>query len=228
MYLITPFLFLKLQKVKHKSIFFVLLATCSIGLLVIISLVSKNQDKWLNNNSFGYFSILNQFPVYCLGILLFFKMENRKSGDVDKKSVFGFLLGILLLFAAVYIFFRPFFRFAYIAVTLLTGLSFYFIMHFLLCFEMAHSLKFAALKPLTLMGKSSFYCYLVHCLWVYTLIKVLKKLFLVCGTTLDTHIGFFVWLPVVILLTYFSGKLLQWFVLKLEKQFQVVVKALLK
>ena len=207
LYLIAPFFFFLLQKFpKRKRTICALISVISIGTLFILSLLVPEQYKRFltNNNSFGYFSILTQLPCFALGMLLYFEIEEEKLGN----PVANILTGIVILVLSVVLFFNPLFDFSYIFTVSIVGLATFFLSKGLICIEQKKDIN-CPFKFIITIGKKSLYVFLTHAFFTWPFVSVIKKLISLLGCSSDNYVVYFVLFPVVVVLSFFSGVLLE-------------------
>lgn len=210
LYLVTPLLYFFFEKwKKNKKMFCILSSVLSISLIFVISfLIPESELLLLKNNSFGYFSILSQFPCFCMGMLLYFEyIETRTS---NRKAIVYLIIGFLIMIGSMILFFNSS-RYAYIFDVSLVGLATYYILKSMITYEASHDYA-KMFAPLIEIGKKSFYVYLVHVFFAYTFISAAKKVLTIIGIVSESYLWFLIFMPIVIFLSYFSGCLLSWFI----------------
>lgn len=207
-YLITPLLYLfyeKMGSLKGKRSLCLILSILSVGSVVLLLILFPQREFFLYNN------ILTNFPCFALGMLLFF--ENNEQSLSKKRAVIYEIVGIVAGVIAIKLFFNPFY-YSYVLTVVLVGLSTYFVLRFMIYYE--HSNGYNRLfNPLIWMGGKSFYVYLVHCFFVWDFAATVKRALNGIGITGDSYIVFFALMPVVILLSYYMGCILQYIVKKI-------------
>lgn len=203
LYLITPLLYLLYKKakgLKAKRFLCLGLSILSIGSATVLSVLFPEQKWFLYNNA------VTQLPCFLMGMLLYFQTDE---GFLSKRTaMFYAIIGIMVMAAAVKLFFNPFFSGSYILSASLVGLSTYFILRYMIWYEgeKAYSRIF---NPLIRIGSKSFYVYLVHGFFALELVSVIKKIISNMGLTGDSYTVFWCVMPVVILSAYYSGCVLQ-------------------
>ncbi len=213
MYLFSPVLFSLFKRFeKRKELLTVVLSGISVLLIIFTSIIFPNKSVLLANNSFGYFSVFTQFPCFCMGMLLFFKLEKNEASK--KESVISFIAGALLLAVTFIMFFNPM-KYTFIIVVSLMGLSTFFILNSLIGFEKEH--KYSVIfKPLEKIGRKSFYVFLIHPFFAYTLMPIIRRT-LSSVINVDNYIGVAVFMPVIILLSYFGAVIYEKFIMMITK-----------
>ncbi len=194
-YLIFPFLFLLYKRFReYKAALFLIPVT---GLLITYSiflLLSALGIKNINNDSFYYFNLINQLPVFLLGISFYFMPLNFK----PKKflhNIVAFAILIFLLFVAVFVFSRtrditmkPF----------ISGVAF---LSLLFVFRTVKFLNFEWLQNL---GRLSYSIYLFHFVFAWVLSSVIVELL---KGSLDSNLLLFICFTVSVLLSAFVANL---------------------
>lgn len=165
-YLLIPSLFYIFQKLKIKYGFKILFITLVTIIFSIygVELYMLSQDFTIKNNSFLYFNLLNQLPVFLIGIILFY--WQGKSYFFKNKSLFLFLLftALALYLLSINI------KISYIFMPLLSSLSFLFL------FTLFKENHYLNRKLLRRIGELSFSIYIIHFLFAIEVSHQLEKL----------------------------------------------------
>lgn len=151
-YAIFPFLF-KLARNKIDSIkkIFVFIFLGIIFSQLCIVLLSFTGHHILNNN-FIYFNIINQLPVFLIGIGYFFFKKNSR---YELKWIYNFLFFTILTIVSVKLW-RSNITYFFSLIPIISGLSFVFL------FELFQKNDFINHKLLMRIGQVSFSMYLLH------------------------------------------------------------------
>ncbi len=208
LYLFSPFLyaFLKDRSKKGRFLFFLISSAISVGILAVIAFLFPGKRQiWLPFDSFGYYSFLNQYPCFCLGMLLYFMNSER----TEIRNLFRSLIPALISLAlAILLFFRPAFALAPTVCTLLMGTAGYFLLDSMLQFEKSHIWpKYSA--SLMLYGKHSLCIFLIHFIVVWSGVELLFKVGDLIGIRLNRRLFLFVLFPFFALLCYWAGRMLE-------------------
>lgn len=210
LYLIAPIIYFLFKKFKDKKIY-VCLITSVLSILSIITLAiiagKINPDyftKLTANNSFGYFSILTQFPCFCLGILLYNEYKEKK---IKNNVIKNLILGSIILILGIYLFLNPITKYSFIFCATIVGLASYFILKSMIAFEEKHEYKH--LNIIKAFGQKSLYIFLPHAFFAYTFTKYFKKLLYRLGIVNESYIEYFFVMIMVVVLSYISGIILE-------------------
>lgn len=153
-----------------------------------------------SNNSFVYFSFINQLTPFSLGIV-FFDICNS-----DKKSKYAPLISIVLWIASIFLFYCGW-RYSFVFCQSFVACAFVFIGWWLfnnerVC-DVINKNKNCVLRALNSFGKISFPIYLTHQFVVYDFSVVcLKFLRPLCN---NDFLWYIILLPIEIVLVYFVG-----------------------
>jgi len=168
-YLLVPFLFNRIKRLKHAIWGFILTATLSIAIKFIMK-------SWLSNDSFPQHVITmfinlwfpSQLPFFFLGFAVFFIFKRYTNNDSIPK-----VLSILFYLATISFFvlslLHPMIK---IDRFLLFG-----ILIFLFVIGALGEKKLITKKPLCYIGKISFSCYIIHFAVIELLLKIINHLF---------------------------------------------------
>ena len=201
-----------LEKAKDKkNLIAFLLSVVSVLVLILLSIMFRQySNTLLDNNSFGYFSALNQFPCFCLGITLFFQ---KRDTSFCSRKIMKIFFGVLLLIISVLLFYRPIIPYSFQLIPSFFGMAFYLIFRVLLDFHFENPF-FNVIK---LLGRNSYYMFLTHAFFVWPfpslVIKLGKKI------NFNQNLLFVILLPISVILTYISAEYLKLIVLKIKKHF---------
>lgn len=165
-YLLFPLIFFFIRKMKILGVIFLCSVLVIISILTIPSLASA-LNLPLENNGFIYFNLLNQLPVFLVGICYF---SYLKSSSFPNSKVYNISLIPLLfvaLFSAFYLF-DSHFHVSYVPV--LTSISFLVLIEI---FRINPILNLSLLKRI---GQLSYSIYLFHFLFSWTISIKLNNL----------------------------------------------------
>ena len=212
LYLVAPLLFWLYEKPKSlngKRVLCLSMSILSVTILILIAILFPQYEALiLRNNSFGYFFVLTQFPCFTLGMLLFF--DFHKFYLYKQPSVY-WCIGLIVMLMSVLLFFNPFFQYSYILTVCLVGISAYCILKGMLYYERSN-VYCKIFDPLVLLGRKSFYVYLVHAFFARDLVRVVRGGGMYDGCIEEDSVLFFVLIPFVILGSYYAGCALEFIV----------------
>lgn len=170
-YLIFPVLMIAVSYFKRFKLFPYVLPV--IAFLATSFTISFLLGHKINNNSFEYFSIVNQLSVFTLGISLHLFYANKNSGLLNIRSRWiatGFLA---FSFLSIYIGWILDSEYAFALVPLLSGISFIFLI------ELLRRLDSVIFWPLQQIGKRSYSMYIIHFFFAHYVFKLINNVFLV-------------------------------------------------
>ena len=201
LYLLTPIILKAMRLFSSRKIFFIISSALCIIIELVLFLLF---DEKFTNQDFYYFFFAIHYPEYLLGILLYYNFIEKKN---DEKSHYNDLLtGILFLVFAIALYFLLPHKVAQIVSAWATAISAYFFLYYMLIYEQSH-IHIFNIKSLNSYGKYSFYIYLLHEFFAFTLTRV--SLIVLAKIGVPTLASFFILLPIVITLSYFAGSILQ-------------------
>lgn len=207
-YLIFPliyFIYIKFQN-KYKLFyllmpFFILLISILIQFIFYL-LIQKT--VFFNNNGFIYYSILNQLPVFCVGMSLYTAFKNDKLNNIKKSTciVSGIFFTLMTAFT---MFIGPsFFIFSSAVFPFFSAISFTYLFILLHYFLPNKGHIFAKI------GIVSFSGYLVHFIFTFYLVTTLSEVF----HFIHPDIQLILFYIITIVLTYFSSKFIYQYIEK--------------
>jgi len=165
-YAIFPILFNLLEKRSLRTaikLFFLSVGfSFSIELLLVFFL-----HKPFVDNSFLYFNIVNQLPVFILGILLF---KLQEINFLDKWHIVFDYIFFLLFTALCLLLWHSHLPLVFFAIPILAGISFIFL------FNIFSKVERLNVKPLTKLGRVSFSAYILHFIFAYILAEKVNRI----------------------------------------------------
>ena len=230
LYLFSPLLYKLISKAKSKALMCLFISIASLLILFLLcdAFGDSNLAFTYENNSFAYFSFLNQLPCFVLGMLLWFSVDETLHNRFDEKKLkmsctITCFLGFLLMLFSIFIFFYPGNKYAIFLKATLVGLSTYFILKGLILMEKASNKKPLGVikQKMLIIGRDSFYIYLVHPLLIWIFCPLCKKVITSFGFDWNNGFVFLILLIVVIALTICFAKLYK---LSLNKIIKVLIK----
>jgi peptidoglycan/LPS O-acetylase OafA/YrhL len=171
-YALFPILF-KIAQVKSTSVKNILKFIFSGIILSQLSLIILYlSGHKLSNNNFIYFNILNQLPVFLLGIGYFFLKKNY---NYEFHWIFNLLLFSLFTGISISLW-NSKINYLFSIIPLISGLSFIFL------FELFQKFDFLNNKLLIRIGQVSFSMYLLHFISVQIVSFLEYRFFIINGT----------------------------------------------
>lgn len=191
-YLLFPFIFSFYQKKKSKKTLLFLIPFLSIVFSQIAVRILGNYGYEMSNNSFVYFNIINQIPVFIIGISYYFLLKKYNfnySSWIDILLFISFTIITIALWSL-----KIDYLFSVIPIT--SAISFVFIMEIM---RKSDKLNINLLEKI---GRASYSMYLFHFLVIDFVDYSFKKL----GLSFN-NINFFIFYILVAGITYFIANL---------------------
>lgn len=204
-YLITPICY---RCMTEKSEFFIkcipwIAEAVSCVLILGTYFLTRNKLGYavLENNRFMYFSFVNQLGCFLLGVSLYF--EEKK----ESEHFFYVPMNMILLFI---VFFSNW-KTAYIIVPFIMGLLTYHLLKCMLTFEKRGKIseENIVLRILRNYGQHSYYIFLVHGLFVWSIPIKLRQLLASSGLHVDDTLLYLILIIPIFVLSYYMALLLQ-------------------
>lgn len=189
LYLLFPWIRLLFQ--KYTRLIMIVLSLICMMIIVGISMIS---EKWYcGNNSFTYYSFINQFPSFLIGMSLY------HANSKEKKCKHALLAGIIFMILSIYIF-NSDFQFAFVIVPTLFSMSIYF----LLIHTLSRKSNRTYPKFLIKFGDLSYPIFLTHFFIVYEMASVVK---IVAHRFVEfpEWIIYLCWLPIAYVIVYLTA-----------------------
>lgn len=166
-YAIFPiiFMFIKWQYKRGGFLrLWILLIVYIIAILVLNSIVFKFTGLKVQNNNFLYFNLLNQLPVFVIGMIAFLSHQNQTISN--KSSIWGQLAGFLV-FASLSMFLcRLHIDIGFVIIPTISAISFLFLVSILRAKP-----KYSLI--LRRIGQVSYSMYIFHFLFAWFLLKAI-------------------------------------------------------
>ena len=145
------------------------------------------------NNSFLYFSILNQLPCFLCGVILAYRINNE---HIKNRFWCYFISLILIVFA--FSVFHSNINCRYFCVPVICSISFCYMIEGVICSGVNKHISWLAF-----LGKESFGIYLVHSLYAYQLSAFVKRV-----VAIDNVYLFISMYVLIVVLSLLTGKVL--------------------
>lgn len=199
LYFLAPFLYALMKKMKRPWVVLPISFGINMAIAVLLCMSNKN-GEYIKNNSFYYFSFITQLPCFLLG--MYWKIKKRR----EEKTKINFVIttvGLLFSLAgALMLFFGEYpvwptwlISYKYIICCTVTGIVCVELLRLLNCFCVR-------CKLLECMGKRSYYIYLIHAFWVWTLPRYLR-------TSMQPDLLYCCMLPIIFIGTYLNAGVLE-------------------
>lgn len=199
------------KKRRHPVLVWFILSTAAITTLLIGSKIIFGESI-IYNNTFRYFCIFNQFPCFCIGILLYyniFEKETKNNSSISLTCCIGFFaLSVISFFYNT--------KFSYVISPVSIGIFTYFLLKIIMRYEIRKD--FLVLKFLKYVGRKSLYFFFGHTFVVWDVPYRANQM--LSNMNCNIYIMFFVMLTAVLILTFFIAFLLE----KTTKSFIGLIK----
>lgn len=221
LYILFPFVVSLFEKLNKKSRFLIYPLPFLFWLIawVVLHKLSEvtNGNFYPYNNSYAYFTVINQLPSFSLGILLYFEEKRGFSKKVPLYVSLPIFIGILGVTLHYYL--SPEIDFIFIIFPSLVALSYFWLAVALLHIEHSNYYKILRTLPCRLLaayGKNSYGVYLIHSLFSWYLIKALTTSLLSNNINYPEMTLYFVLFIPTILLTALFGHIFNIFLDKIN------------
>lgn len=202
-YFIFPFLYVFFLKMQKKIRFFYVIfpfifLIISLVIQFLFFILTKNPNYY-SNNGFIYFSILNQLPVFCMGISLHYYFKNLNTKYSWSKNTYFMFFCILTILSALVLFKGVNLTIFYTSLfPVVSALSFVYLFLFI------DKMKIDKKTIFSKIGVLSYSSYLVHCAYTFYFVKpVSEKIF----NNSYADIKLLVLYLATVILTYYSAKI---------------------
>lgn len=155
-----------------------------------------DERLYCSNNSFAYFSFVNQLPVFALGFTLFDLVEQK----ITIKN--PLLIGTSLLLICGWMFFSSL-SYVFVVIPTLFTLS---VISFFLHFNNRKIENTPLSKIILIFNKYSFPVYLTHTFIVWYFMRAILKMFKVAGLYSSPILMYILFLPLTFFMVYYVGK----------------------
>lgn len=201
LYLIFPIIIKLIKKIKINPIIIcTIISLFSVGMLAVASYISCGAIL-VYNNTYKYFLFLNQLPCFCIGISLYYIINDAKNKFLIFKN--DTLLIIAFLFLGVLsgaVFFFCDISVKFIILPTLVGLFSASLIGLMMRFEMKYNFNNKFIKIIEAFGRKSFYLFLAHGFVIWRVSKYLINVLEPFG--INTYVLFFVLLFIMLWLSW--------------------------
>lgn len=175
LYILFPIIFHQKDRIVSKFGLQGLWVSFALDVVVTIIAISmilgrSHQDN-LANNSFLYFSFINQYPSFVAGIIAFFACKYHSChGNHTMREGFS----VFLWLASVYLFFQPIWRYQFYVIPIAVSMA---TMLLLLNPSPSHPIESRICGILASIGDNSYSIYLVHTFVLYEGYRIVAHFF---------------------------------------------------
>lgn len=209
-YFITPIIYKILSKKSKCPIHYVpwLVEALSCFFIIGTYLHTKN-NAIIVKNGFFYFSFINQIGCFLLGATLYFELKNDEKirDNLSIRKLFCAIYFVLL----IYMFFSTW-RYSSVFVSFIMGLFTYHFMICMLsmenrnCYLLENSFIINIIKAY---GAHSYYIYLIHFLFVWTMPLMLKKILPMLNIYINDNILYSTIIIPIFIFAYYTAVLFE-------------------
>ena len=205
-YLFFPLIFIIIERIgKYKKYLPVLINIFTIIIIIAISSLFGHEDYLLANNGFVYFSCLVQLPCFILGIQLW--NEKQEQYSVNKNYFIEPIISVILLSCSLFLFFKGTWKYKFIIIPTLVGYATYFALKYLLALE--QNLNYRNNTIVTKIGNKSYFIYLVHCFFAYTMPLGIQIVLNYFNIVYNSNILYLILLPFMFIFSYMMSIVLE-------------------
>lgn len=172
-YLIFPFLYLFYKKLQSKYkitflVFPIIILILSLTIQFVLLRFTSISTDFFINNSFVYYSILNQLPVFCLGMSLYTAFKEQKLENINKITCYILILIGTLIAGFLMLFGESLFTLSSAIFPFISALTFVFLFILLQYFNKNKGCLIAKI------GEFSYAGYIIHFIFAFYLAPVLS------------------------------------------------------
>lgn len=198
-YCIAPLMHRVMSENKWSKALLMISFIVSISIPFLIWYITADENV-IKNNEFIYFHAITQMPCFLLGMKLYIQ-EKGEEGTGEKVNL---LKAAIFLVITIILFFVDIFSYRYIIMVSTMGIASYYLLCY--CLE-----KHISNKILEKFGRMSFYMFLTHPFFVWTMPVYVIRLLKIQGTFVVSAV-YIVMLPIMFVGTYLTGRVLEKFV----------------
>lgn len=205
-YLVFPLVYkiYKVLQAKFKYTYLVMpvVALCLSVFIQYIAYTLTNKPIYFTNNGFIYYTILNQMPVFCIGISLYFAHKNGYLKAIKLSTSFGLFLALSCISGYLMTKGISLFVFVNSIAPFIAALSFVFL------FIMLQNYNAIRNRKLIRLGVLSYSCYLLHFIFTFYIVDFLSKKM----TFIQPDLALILFSIMTVTLTYLSAGLMHKYV----------------
>lgn len=197
LYLIFPLLSKLNNKINKnlKNIFPLIIQIITLIILIIIN--SINSKATCSNNSFIYFSFINQLPSFCVGFIMYNIYKENKA------LKFALAKGLLFLSISILLFYSNF-KLSFVILPFLFSISFMYI--FFYSYQYLNNKKSHLTNIIENFGKYSWEIYLTHSIYIYFIINIIIKIINKVNINISNITIYIILMPISYYIMYIFGK----------------------
>lgn len=207
-YCIAPLMHRAMAESRRSKVLLMISFIVSISIPFLIWYITADENV-IKNNEFVYFHAITQMPCFLLGMKL--HTEEKAGENIGEKV--KLFKAVIFLGITIILFFVNVFSCRYIVMVSTMGIASYYLVRY--CLE-THIRN----KVLEKFGRMSFYMFLTHPLFVWTIPVYVIRLLKIQGT-LVVSVVYIVMLPIMFAGTYLTAYLLEKFVKYMKKSINI-------
>ena len=203
MYLIFPLIYKIIVKIKNWHMAPILVALISWVVAVIFKIAGSNSI--FNNSDFYYFNIIVQIPCLLWGCGIYIDAKNGKVATLCERML-GIIV-ILISFTCYFIAFDYHVDFLYIVMPTAFTAGIYLLAKNCFINKAPGLGKRKIDKYIIMLGENSYYIYLAHPFFVWTMPELFFKILSRLEISINVNIVYIIMLPFMFILSWLVGKL---------------------
>ncbi|MEO6316824.1 MAG: acyltransferase [Chitinophagaceae bacterium] len=193
-YAVFPFLFSRARRLSSANLknvwWFPLIAICASQLLLLLIYVTSGH--YVKSNNFLYFNLINQLPVFAIGITYFMLERNNMLKTSWRQDL---LLFIFLTYLSITLF-KYNWNYFYTIIPIVSALSFVFLI------ELFKKIRQLNLKILERIGTVSYSMYLIHYVFAH---YISLRLAPVLANYFNSYCTFFILFTMSVVASFLLG-----------------------
>lgn len=203
LYLLAPFIYKIINSGKcHAAKYLLISIVSELAIIILCEIFGNSNPAFsIENNTFAYFSFLNQAPCFAIGILLWIKTKDECISL--KNHCFDVFISIFLLTLSIYIFFNPIIKYMILLKSWLVSIFTYYAFRVLKYYEEKNKLReYQIIKKV---GRKTLSMFLIHPFFVWPFISIIRRITELFEIDFNNYFIFWFLLCVVVIFTYYSS-----------------------
>lgn len=211
LYWLTPLIYKQMKRIKRHALLVPLIF--AVASLILAACISGLGYKWIfNNNEFYYFSFMTQLPSFIIGCILYFDNHPQKREINGGRQRLNILTGILLLVGSAACYWLgeniSVLSFLFLVMPTLFTFGVYFISR-TVEMDCAIEKKTFLHRLIMWFGRNSYYVFLAHPFFVWSMPLVVLMVFQKIGLAVNTTVVYIILLPLMFAGSAMFGKILK-------------------
>jgi peptidoglycan/LPS O-acetylase OafA/YrhL len=169
-YMVFPLLFILFDRLHARGIGSLYMLVALTVLINIIAqwLLGSLFDKPINNNTFYYYHLLNQLPVFLTGMVVFYSHQSAGFGQ-SRATIWKLGAGFFICSALTVLLWKSGIGFAFAVIPFTSGLAFSFLLNLLRAMP-------TSIGWLCKTGRVSYSMYIFHFVFAFQFVRVFMKI----------------------------------------------------